>query len=184
MIIFEYNDAVIKMIIKGRSPAMRHVVRTHRVDLDWLFERIRDDPGIKIQFIGTKFQLADILTKGQFTGDQWQHLLRLTQIVDVEPPAPVDPHPGRPKPKGPKAVENHSRALERKAKGRQDANHHNHDGNGDWPDRDDDFNDDAYLRGPDATGMDYAASSNITELEAKHNESRAQIDAIKRALRL
>jgi len=89
-----------------------------------------------------------------------------------------------PKPKGPKAVENHSRALERKAKGRQDANHHNHDGNGDWPDRDDDFNDDAYLRGPDATGMDYAASSNITELEAKHNESRAQIDAIKRALRL
>ena len=37
-IIFEDNDAVIKQCIKGRSPAMRHVARTHRVDLDWLWE--------------------------------------------------------------------------------------------------------------------------------------------------
>ena len=36
----ENNEAVIKMIIKGRSPAMRHVSRTHRVALDWLFDRI------------------------------------------------------------------------------------------------------------------------------------------------
>ena len=35
--VFEDNDAVIKMIIKGRSPTMRHVSRTHRVALDWLF---------------------------------------------------------------------------------------------------------------------------------------------------
>ena len=34
--IFEDNEAVIKMIIKGRSPTMRHVSRTHRVALDWL----------------------------------------------------------------------------------------------------------------------------------------------------
>ena len=33
--IFEDNEAVIKMIIKGRSPTMRHVSRTHRVALDW-----------------------------------------------------------------------------------------------------------------------------------------------------
>ena len=38
--IFEDNEAVIKMIINGRSPTMRHVSRTHRVALDWLFERI------------------------------------------------------------------------------------------------------------------------------------------------
>ena len=37
--VFEDNEAVIKMIIKGRSPTMRHVSRTHRVDLDWLFDR-------------------------------------------------------------------------------------------------------------------------------------------------
>ena len=32
-----YVFEVIKMIMKGRSPTMRHVSRTHRVALDWLF---------------------------------------------------------------------------------------------------------------------------------------------------
>ena len=32
--IFEDNEAVIKMIIKGRSPTMRRVSRTHRIALD------------------------------------------------------------------------------------------------------------------------------------------------------
>ena len=41
--LFEDNEAVIKMIIKGRSPTMRHVSRTHRVALDWLFDRINWD---------------------------------------------------------------------------------------------------------------------------------------------
>ena len=44
--IFEDNEAVIKMIIKGRSPTMRHVSRTHRVALDWLFDKINLDPKI------------------------------------------------------------------------------------------------------------------------------------------
>ena len=42
--VFEDNEAVIKMIIKGRSPTMRHVSRTHRGALDWLFDRINLDP--------------------------------------------------------------------------------------------------------------------------------------------
>ena len=60
--VFEDNEAVIKMIIKGRSPTMRHVSRTHRVALDWLFDRINLDPKIQIKNIGTKNQLADIHT--------------------------------------------------------------------------------------------------------------------------
>ena len=61
--VFEDNEAVIKMIIKGRSPTMRHVARTHRVDLDWLFDRINMDPRIQIRYIDTKHQIADILMK-------------------------------------------------------------------------------------------------------------------------
>ena len=57
------TEAVIKMIIKGRSPTMRHVSRSHRVALDWLFDRINLDPKIQIKYIDTKNQLADILTK-------------------------------------------------------------------------------------------------------------------------
>ena len=42
----EDNEAVIKTIMKGRSPTMRHVSRTHRVALDWLVDRIIRDPKI------------------------------------------------------------------------------------------------------------------------------------------
>ena len=72
--VFEDNEAVIKMIIKDRSPTMRHVSRTHRVALDWLFDRINLDPKIQIKYIDTKNQLADILTKGNFTRDEWNYL--------------------------------------------------------------------------------------------------------------
>ena len=78
--VFEDNEAVIKMIIKGRSPTMRHVSRTHRVALDWLFDRINLDSKIQIKYIDTKNQLADILTKGNFTRDEWNHLLSLFNI--------------------------------------------------------------------------------------------------------
>ena len=77
--IFEVNEAVIK-IIKGKSPTMRHVSRTRRVALDWLFDRINLDPKIQIKYIDTKNQLADILTKGNFTRDEWNHLLCLFNI--------------------------------------------------------------------------------------------------------
>ena len=78
--VFEDNDTVIKMIMKGRSPTMRHVSRTHRVALDWLFDRINLDSKIQIKYIDTKNKLADILTEGNFTRDEWNHLLCLFNI--------------------------------------------------------------------------------------------------------
>ena len=59
---------------------MRHVSRTHRVALDWLFDRINLDPKIQIKYIDTKNQLADILTRGNFTRDEWNHLLCVFNI--------------------------------------------------------------------------------------------------------
>ena len=78
--VFEDNEAVIKMIMKGRSPTMRHVSRTHRVALDWLFDQVNLDPKIQIKYIDTKNQLADIFEKGNFTRDEWNHLLTLFNI--------------------------------------------------------------------------------------------------------
>ena len=49
--IFEVNEAVIKMIMKGRSPTLRHVSRTHIVALDWFFDRIFLDPKIQIRYV-------------------------------------------------------------------------------------------------------------------------------------
>ena len=65
------------MIYRGRSLTFRHVPRTFRVDTDWLFERVRTDSGISIKYIGTKDQLADVLTKGSFTAQQWSYLCGL-----------------------------------------------------------------------------------------------------------
>ena len=59
---------------------MRHVSRTHRVAFDWLFDRINLDSKIQIKYIDTKNQLTDILTKGNFTRDEWNHLLSLFNI--------------------------------------------------------------------------------------------------------
>ena len=78
--VFEDNEAVFKMFIKGRSPTMRHVSRTHRVALDWLFDPINLDPKIQIKYVDTKNQLADILTKRNFTRGEWNHLLCLFNI--------------------------------------------------------------------------------------------------------
>ena len=75
--IFEDNETVIKMIIKGRSPTMRHVSRTHRVALDWLFDRINLEPKIQIKFVNTQ-----ILTKGSFSRDEWNHLLCLFSTMN------------------------------------------------------------------------------------------------------
>ena len=59
---------------------MRHVSRTHRVDLDRLFDRINLKPKIQIKYMDTKNQLADMLTKGNFTRDEWNHLFCLFNI--------------------------------------------------------------------------------------------------------
>ena len=80
--IFEDNEVVIKMISKGRSPTMRHVSRSHRVALDWLFDAINLEPKIQIKYVNTKNQLADTLTKGSFSRDAWNHLLYLFNIVN------------------------------------------------------------------------------------------------------
>ena len=80
LFVFEDNEAVIKMCIKGRSPNLRYVPRTHRVDLDWLIERIKLDPGVNLKYVGTHEQMVDLLTKASFTIAKWNSLLRLHQI--------------------------------------------------------------------------------------------------------
>ena len=55
-------------------------LRLHRVALDWLFDRINMESKIQIKYIDTKNQLADILTKGSFRRDEWNHLLCLFNI--------------------------------------------------------------------------------------------------------
>ena len=56
------------MIIKWRSPTMRHVSRTHRVALDGLFDTINLDPKIQIQYVDTKHHFWQRATSHVMSG--------------------------------------------------------------------------------------------------------------------
>ena len=62
LIVCEDNEAVIKIILKQRSPALRHVSRTHRICLDWTYE-IMQNQCVSLKYVNTKFQIADMMTK-------------------------------------------------------------------------------------------------------------------------
>ena len=81
--VFEDNETVTKMIIKGRSPTMRHVSRTRRVALDWLVDRINLDLEVQIRYIDTTHQLADTSTEGNFTRDEWNNIFDLFNISHI-----------------------------------------------------------------------------------------------------
>ena len=81
--IFEDNESLIKMIITDRSPTMSLVSRTHRVALDWMFDRINLDTYIQDKYVDTKSQPADILTEGTFTRDEWTLRLQLIKLINI-----------------------------------------------------------------------------------------------------
>ena len=83
LILAEDNEAVIKIVAKGRSGALRHVPRSHRISIHWLVEAFRRD-GVKIRFVSTKAQIADLLTKHFTKPDLWHPLLRR---AGIRPPA-------------------------------------------------------------------------------------------------
>ena len=71
--IFEDNKAVIKIIIKGRSQRGKFPGPTELPLIGYSIESI-GTPKIQIKYIDTRNQLAGILTKGNFTRDEWNHL--------------------------------------------------------------------------------------------------------------
>ena len=82
--VFEDNEAVIKMIIKGRSPEDMFPGLTELHLIGCLIELIWI-PRSKSNTSTPKNQLADILTKGSFTRDEWNHMLCLFNISHFSP---------------------------------------------------------------------------------------------------
>lgn len=72
-IVAEDNEAVINIIRKCRSIALRHLPRTHRIDVCWLFE-VCGAPVICMRYCNTKQQVADLMTKALNPPPIWEHL--------------------------------------------------------------------------------------------------------------
>ena len=79
-VIFEDNQAALKILQKGRSNALRHINRTHSVSCDLLF-MIRKLEDIYVKYIDTKAQAADVLTKAFNKAEDFQRLLKITQLT-------------------------------------------------------------------------------------------------------
>jgi hypothetical protein len=91
LIIAEDNEAVIKIIKKARSMALRHLPRTHRIDVQWLFE-VCSNPRVRMLYVNTKQQVADLMTKALNNPATWEHLLDISQIRGgLESPAGTTP---------------------------------------------------------------------------------------------
>jgi hypothetical protein len=80
----EDNQATIMIVKKGYSPKLRHVSRTHKVNLACLSEHFGAD-NISIRYISTDDQAADIFTKG-LEPQKWGHALEMLGIQTKRPP--------------------------------------------------------------------------------------------------
>ena len=87
------NEAIIKILLKGRSTKLRHV-RTHRVNLDWLYGVFSSNSAhCRFRYVSTKHQIADIHIKAITKSNMWSHLIEFAQIINT-PPAGSNPKAG------------------------------------------------------------------------------------------
>ena len=64
------NAAAIRIIQTGKNPTIRHLGRTHRVDLAWLHEQFVSN-SFKLMYCETNSMAADIFTKAFTNKEKW-----------------------------------------------------------------------------------------------------------------
>ena len=80
MVLLEDNQATIKIIKNGKSQTLRHLSRTHHINICWLAELVRDKE-LEVEYIITTLQAADMFTKAFTNLQKWCAALRLSGLV-------------------------------------------------------------------------------------------------------
>ncbi|CAE7293066.1 GIP [Symbiodinium sp. CCMP2592] len=88
LIIHEDNQATILVAKKGYSPKLRHIARTHKVNLGSISEVI-DEDDVDIEYVDTNLQAADIFTKA-LPPQKWDNALKLLGMRQNLPEILVD----------------------------------------------------------------------------------------------
>ena len=83
--IFEDNQATITVVKKGYSKKLRHLTRTHKVNISSLNEACTSDNTV-LAYIDTKKQAADIFTKA-LAPALWSNALIMLAIDTGSEPA-------------------------------------------------------------------------------------------------
>ena len=80
LLIREDNEATAKVVSAGYSKRLRHMKRTHRINLGSLKEEL-DKDDVDLQLVASRYQKADIFTKG-LAGELWGPALDLLGIIN------------------------------------------------------------------------------------------------------
>ena len=92
LLVLEDNQATIKILEKGYSPKLRHVLRVHKVNLGCISELTTNNT-IKIEYCRTDDQVADIFTKG-VPPNKWPNAMDLLGVYSNDPQV-AEPRPRR-----------------------------------------------------------------------------------------
>ena len=80
----EDDEDTIKILFTGRFTKMRHVHRTHRVNLDWLYEVFTSsNPRCRLRYVSTTHQITDMHNKVITKADVWTHVSKLAQLANT-----------------------------------------------------------------------------------------------------
>ena len=85
MYLNEDNQATIRILESGKSPAFRHADKTQRINLGWISEQFRRKH-YALAYVSTTLQAADILTKPFTSADKWNKALDLLSIRRAKQP--------------------------------------------------------------------------------------------------
>ena len=82
--VLEDNEATIKIVKKGYSAKLRHISRTHRVNLASV-KKVFENPNLALNYVGTLEQVADIFTKA-LEPQKWGAALDMLHLTQFTPP--------------------------------------------------------------------------------------------------
>ena len=80
MVLLEDNQATIRILESGRSPAFRHTDKTQHLNLAWLAEQFGRRHFVLV-YVASILQAADIFTKPFSNAEKWDKLIKLLAIV-------------------------------------------------------------------------------------------------------
>ena len=104
--LIEDNESTYQIIKTGKNPTMRHISRTHGVNIQWLHD-VYAKGDLQMMYTRTEAQCADIFTKNFRDVSKWN---KAVQDIGVAPKGSGPVMPPVPGPRPPKEVKDEGRS--------------------------------------------------------------------------
>ena len=81
----EDSQATIQVLKTQKNPTLRHLNRTHRVNVSWLCEVFGNLKEVELKYCKTDEMAADMFTKALTNPLKWNAALKLISIISPQP---------------------------------------------------------------------------------------------------